>query len=85
MTSIVQYAIAQAYTPEARVLIARMYQTKQLYIPEIFLLECVNLLCKEVRFRGLPQTQAEQIAHKLAASLIISGQHSIFSCLTILN
>ncbi len=53
---VVQYAITQAYTPEARVLVARMYQGEQLYVPEFCLLECVNVLWKEVRFRGLPQT-----------------------------
>lgn len=57
---VVQYAIAQIYTPEARVLIARMYQGEQLLIPEFCLLECVNVLWKEVRFQGLPQAQAEQ-------------------------
>ena len=40
---VVQYAITQAYTPEARVLVARMYQG-QLYVPEFCLLECVNVL-----------------------------------------
>ncbi|MEQ9667967.1 type II toxin-antitoxin system VapC family toxin [Coleofasciculus sp. G2-EDA-02] len=31
------------------------------------LLECVNVLWKEVRFRGLPKTQAEQIVGELLA------------------
>ncbi|MEQ9548744.1 MAG: type II toxin-antitoxin system VapC family toxin [Coleofasciculus sp. G3-WIS-01] len=64
---VVQYAITQTYTPEARVLVARMYQGDQLCIPEFCLLECVNVLWKEVRFRGLPKTQAEQIVGELLA------------------
>ncbi len=64
---VVQYAIAQVYTPEARILVARMYQSEQLYIPEFCLLECVNVLWKTVRFQGLPQVQAEQMVHELLA------------------
>jgi len=64
---VVQYAITQTYTPEARVLVARMYQGDQLCIPEFCLLECVNVLWKEVRFRGLLKTQAEQIVGELLA------------------
>lgn len=44
-----------------------MYQGDQLCIPEFCLLECVNVLWKEVRFQGLPQTQAEQIVDELLA------------------
>ncbi len=64
---VIQYAIAQTHTPEARRLVARMYQGDQLYIPEFCLLECVNVLWKEVRFRGLPETQSEQIVDELLA------------------
>ncbi len=64
---VIQYAITQVYTPEARILITQMYQGDQLYIPEFCLLECVNVLWKEVRFRGLPQTQAKHIINELLA------------------
>ncbi len=51
-TSVVsQYSISQTYTPQARVLITRMYAGDELYIPEFSLLECANVLWKEVRFR----------------------------------
>ena len=39
---VIQYAIAQTYTPEARVLITRLYQGDRLHIPEFCLLECVK-------------------------------------------
>lgn len=38
---LIQYLVTQVYTPETRVLIARMYQGDQLHIPEFCLLECV--------------------------------------------
>lgn len=65
-TSVVsQYFISQTYTPQARVLIARMYSGDDLYIPEFSLLECANVLWKEVRFRGLSQTNAAEIIAEL--------------------
>ncbi|HEY9849668.1 MAG TPA: type II toxin-antitoxin system VapC family toxin [Leptolyngbyaceae cyanobacterium] len=65
-TSLVsQYSISQTYTPQARVLITRMYAGDELYIPEFSLLECANVLWKEVRFRGLSQTNAEEIISEL--------------------
>ncbi|MCL1462865.1 type II toxin-antitoxin system VapC family toxin [Argonema galeatum] len=67
-TSVVsQYSITQTYTPQARVLVARMYEGDELYVPEFCLLECANVLWKEVRFRGLSQTNAEQIIAELLA------------------
>lgn len=67
-TSVVsQYSITQTYTPQARVLVARMYEGDELYVPEFCLLECANVLWKEVRFRGLSQTNAEQILTELLA------------------
>ncbi|WP_017715706.1 type II toxin-antitoxin system VapC family toxin [Kamptonema formosum] len=67
-TSVVcQYFLAQTHTPETRVLVARMYEGDQLYIPEFCLLECANVLWKEVRFRGMPETNAEPIIRELLA------------------
>ncbi|MFB2920131.1 MULTISPECIES: hypothetical protein [Aerosakkonema] len=44
-TSVVsQYFISQTYTPQARILVARMYAGDELYIPEFSLLECANVL-----------------------------------------
>lgn len=62
---VIQYFISQSYTPQARVLIARMYSGDELYIPEFSLLECANVLWKEVRFRGLSQINAEEIIAEL--------------------
>ncbi len=62
---IIQYAVTQAHTAQARVLVAQMYGGDILHIPEFCLLECTNVLWKEVRFQGLPQANAEQIIQEL--------------------
>jgi predicted nucleic acid-binding protein len=63
---VVQYAITQTHTPAVRSLISRLYQGyEQLIIPEFCLLECTNVLWKEVRFQGLPPAQAEALVNEL--------------------
>lgn len=42
-----------------------MYGVDTLHIPEFCLLECTNVLWKQVRFHGLPQPNAEQIIQEL--------------------
>ncbi|MEO1095860.1 MAG: type II toxin-antitoxin system VapC family toxin [Cyanobacteria bacterium J06638_28] len=63
---VVQYAITQIHTIPIRTLIARLYQgIDQLIIPEFCLLECTNVLWKEVRFQGLPADQADALVKEL--------------------
>ncbi len=62
---VIQYAIVQEQTPEARSLVARMYEVDKLHIPEFCLLECTNVVWKQVRFYGLPPTNAEEIIQEL--------------------
>ena len=62
---VIQYAIAQAQTAAARNLVARMYERDLLHIPEFCILECANVLWKQVRFHGLSQLNAEQIIQEL--------------------
>ncbi|WP_414584947.1 type II toxin-antitoxin system VapC family toxin [Scytonema sp. PCC 10023] len=57
--------MAQAQTAAARSLVARMYGGDTLHIPEFCLLECTNVLWKQVRFHGLPPINAEQITQEL--------------------
>ncbi len=42
-----------------------MYGDDILHIPEFCLLECTNVLWKEVRFQRLPQANAQQIVQEL--------------------
>lgn len=63
---VVQYAITQTHTAAVRGLIARLYQgIDRLIIPEFCLLECTNVLWKEVRFQGLPADQADALVKEL--------------------
>lgn len=63
---VIQYAINQEYTAAAKALIVRMCRREdELLIPEFCLLECTNVLWKEVRFQGLPENQAAVITHEL--------------------
>jgi predicted nucleic acid-binding protein len=59
--------LQETYTVEARVLLGRMSQGDRLYVAEFFLIECVNVLWTNVRFRGLPQTDAERFTAELLA------------------
>ncbi|MBO1346359.1 MAG: hypothetical protein EBE86_002650 [Hormoscilla sp. GUM202] len=59
--------MAQIYTQEVKILVAKMSEGDRLYIPEFCPIECVNILWKNVRFQGMPQTEAEQLIYKLLA------------------
>lgn len=61
------YFSTDTYTAEVSILLARLLQGELLYIPEFCLLECVNVLWKAVRFRGMPQSLAEQLIYELLA------------------
>ncbi|MBF2085610.1 type II toxin-antitoxin system VapC family toxin [Thermoleptolyngbya sp. C42_A2020_037] len=49
------------YTAEAANLLSGLVDGHELYIPEFCLLECTNVLWKQVRFNGFPQVDAESI------------------------
>lgn len=60
------YLGADIYTTQSRVLISRLAQGDELFVPEFCLLECTNILWKAVRFRGMPLDQANRFADELA-------------------
>lgn len=64
---VIQYFITQPYTPQAKALVERLYQGERLCVPEFCLLECANVLWKQVRFHGVLQTEAEQLIVELLA------------------
>lgn len=64
---VIQYFITQTYTPQAKALVERLYQGDRLFVPEFCLLECANVLWKQVRFQGVLQTEAEQLIVELLA------------------
>jgi predicted nucleic acid-binding protein len=55
--------ITDLYTPHVKTLITQF--ADDLVIPEFCLLECTNVLWKQVRFHGMPHSQALQLLHDL--------------------
>jgi len=64
-SAVMQHFIADTYTVEAGILLAGMESGDRLNIPEFCLLECVNVFWKNVRFRGLPATDAADFVVEL--------------------
>ncbi|NJO72704.1 MAG: type II toxin-antitoxin system VapC family toxin [Leptolyngbyaceae cyanobacterium RM1_406_9] len=61
-TSVVmQRLIVEVNTSQVRRLFAEMTQGTVLVVPEFCLLECANVLWKQVRFQGMPQSTAEHL------------------------
>ncbi len=53
--------------PQAKALVERLYQGDRLCMPEFCLLECANILWKQIRFHGVSQIEAEQLIVDLLA------------------
>ncbi len=67
-TSVVmQYLLTETYTPNTIVLVRQLQQGTQLCIPEFCLLECANVLWKQVRFQRMPQTEADRLLVEVLA------------------
>ncbi len=57
---VIQRFIRDSYTMQARTLFDGLKLSDKLYVPEFCLLECTNVLWKQVRFQGMPEQQAIQ-------------------------
>jgi predicted nucleic-acid-binding protein len=68
---LIQYFLTETNTPQVRVLIGGLARGDRLYVPEFGLLECVNILWRNVRFQGLPQTDGEQMIRDCHLSLVL--------------
>jgi len=64
---VVEYIIAGPYTPNAKTLFNGALHGDQFTAPELYLAECVNVIWKMVRFRGMPSNQAIQALRDLKA------------------
>ena len=64
---VIQRLIKDAYTENARVLFGQLATSDNLIVPEFCILECSNVLWKQVRFQGMPQSQAESLVNALTA------------------
>jgi predicted nucleic acid-binding protein len=52
---VIQELIEDTYSLQAR--------ADRLHVPEFCLLECTNVLWKQVRFHGMPGSEAEQLSN----------------------
>lgn len=64
---VVQRLIRDTYTEHVKVLFRQLLTGNRLIIPEFCLLECTNVIWKQVRFQGMPQDQADNLVHDLNA------------------
>ena len=64
---VIQHLIADTHTAHVDALFDTVGKTVTLYVPEFCLLECTNVLWKQVRFQGMSPSQAEQLVTDLMA------------------
>jgi predicted nucleic acid-binding protein len=64
---VIQYAIADTLTPHVETLFDEWGESSKLYVPEFCIVECANVLWKQVRFYGTEQARAELLLLDLVA------------------
>lgn len=62
---VVQYMITDTYTAYARALFLNLTQHDKIHVPEFCLLECTNVLWKQVRFNGMNASDASILVTEL--------------------
>jgi len=62
---VIQHVVPDTYTVNADELFAQLGTTLTLHVPEFCLLECANVLWKQVRFHNLTQSEAEDLLDAL--------------------
>lgn len=62
---VIEYLVTGSYTPNARALFSQVTPADRLIVPEFCLLECTNVLWKQVRFQGMPFFQAHALLKHL--------------------
>ena len=64
---VIQHFITDTHTPHVDALFHELGNTVELHVPEFCLLECANVLWKEVRFHGMPQADASMLVTDLVS------------------
>ncbi len=63
---VIQRLITDTHSAHVKLLFGGLADSRdELWVPEFCLLECVNVLWKQVRFSGLPEEQALRLIHDL--------------------
>lgn len=58
---VIEYLITGPFTPHVKAFFNRITASDRLIVPEFCLLECTNVLWKQVRFNGLSRHEAENL------------------------
>lgn len=64
---VIEYLVSSTYTAYAETLFEQLTEADQLVVPEFCLLECANVIWKQVRFQGMPEDQAAELLTDLLA------------------
>jgi predicted nucleic acid-binding protein len=64
---VADYLVAGTFTPQVVTLFDQLAEATELWIPELCLIECANVLWKRVRFEGMPTETAERIVGEIGA------------------
>ena len=64
-TIVMHYLISDTYTANARAFLRSVTTQDRLMVPEFCLMECTNVLWKQVRFHGLSATDAKALLRDL--------------------
>jgi predicted nucleic acid-binding protein len=62
---VLEYLITGSYTPNAQAFFNQVTATDRLIVPEFCLLECTNVIWKQVRFGGMSRSAAQDLVRVL--------------------
>src|SRR5512133_956012 len=62
---VIEYLITGPYTSHAQALFTTVTPSDRLVVPEFCLLECTNVLWKQVRFQSMPVSTAQALLRHL--------------------
>ena len=62
---VIEYLITGPYTPNAQAFFNQITAADRLTAPEFCLLECTNVIWRQVRFNAMPRSDAEELLRAL--------------------
>lgn len=75
---VVQLVVADRYTDEAKALFKGIEDGDTINVPEFCILECANVLWKQVRFRGVAQSEVDRLLDVLLAlDIVVMTVHDL--------
>ena len=62
---VIEYLVTDQFTPNAMAFFAQVTDSDQLVVPEFCLMECTNVIWKQVRFNNMPLADARNLVKDL--------------------